>query len=170
MALSRIEADRYLAPRMEIDLGALVRKCVEENRPLAERRGCAIATEIEEGVPAILGDETQLLQLADNLLGNAIRYGCTEGCDTVSVAVRRSGRDRVRLAVSDKGPGIAPEHLPRLTERFYRVDAARSRNSGGTGLGLAIVKHIAERHRGTLNIASALGTGTTITVDLPIAR
>ncbi|MCJ8190753.1 ATP-binding protein [Sphingomicrobium aestuariivivum] len=170
MALSRIEADRFLVPRKEIDLGELIEKAVEENHALAERRDCEIRVEVEDGLPPVRGDEAQLLQLADNLIGNAIRYGCTEGCEAVTVAVRRSGRDRLRLSVADKGPGIAPEHLPRLTERFYRVDAARSRNSGGTGLGLAIVKHIAERHRGTLNIASAVGKGTTITVDLPVAR
>ncbi|WP_265564549.1 sensor histidine kinase [Sphingomicrobium arenosum] len=170
MALSRIEADRFVLPRTQIDFAALIRKAVEDNEALAERRACVIATDIEPDIPAVRGDEAQLLQLADNLIGNAIRYGCGEDCEKITVTVRRSGRDRLRLAVADKGPGIAPEHLPRLTERFYRVDAARSRNSGGTGLGLAIVKHIAERHRGTLNIASALGTGTTITVDLPIAR
>ena len=170
MALSRIEADRFVQPREEIDLAALIGDAVEENELLAQRRSCALVADIEAGLPPVRGDAAQLHQLADNLIANAIRYGCGKDCETVRVTLKRSGRDRIRLAVADKGPGIAPEHLPRLTERFYRVDAARSRESGGTGLGLAIVKHIAERHRGTLNIASALGLGTTITLDLPVAR
>ncbi|WP_343343849.1 ATP-binding protein [Sphingomicrobium sp. XHP0239] len=170
MGLSRIEADRFIVPRQKIDLGALVRDAVAESQTLAASRDCRIDTQIEEDLPPIRGDEAQLMQVVDNLIGNAIRYGCSEGCDSVVVALTRSGRDRLRLRVADRGPGIAPEHLPRLTERFYRVDAARSREGGGTGLGLAIVKHIAERHRGTLNIASAVGTGTSVTVDIPIAR
>ncbi|MEN3972114.1 ATP-binding protein [Sphingomicrobium sp. XHP0235] len=170
MGLSRIEADRFIVPRERIDLGQLVVDSVEESQSLAQRRGCRIDTQVEPDLPTIAGDEAQLMQVVDNLIGNAIRYGCGEQCDFVRVAVGRSGRERVRLTVADKGPGIAPEHLPRLTERFYRVDAARSREGGGTGLGLAIVKHIAERHRGTLNIASAVGRGTTVTIDLPIMR
>ena len=170
MGLSRIEADRFIAPRERIDLGRLVGDAVEESQALAERRGCRIETAIDTDLPPIAGDEAQLMQVADNLIANAIRYGCGERCDSIRVAVSASGRERVRLTVADKGPGIAPEHLPRLTERFYRVDAARSRETGGTGLGLAIVKHIAERHRGTLNIASAVGRGTTVTLDLPILR
>ena len=86
----------------------------------------------------------------------------------VRVGVVREGA-RVRVSVADEGEGIAPEHLPRLTERFYRVDAGRSRALGGTGLGLAIVKHITERHRGKLDVASRVGEGTTITVTLPVA-
>lgn len=170
MGLSRIEADRFRVPREPIDLARLVRDAVDEAQTHAASRGCKIRTEIDEGLPPVRGDEAQLMQLTDNLVANAIRYGCGERCDEILVALSRSGRERVRLRVADKGPGIAPEHLPRLTERFYRVDAARSRERGGTGLGLAIVKHIAERHRGTLNIASAVGTGTTVTVDLPVIR
>ena len=90
------------------------------------------------------------------MVANAIRYGCTAKGMSVTIQARRDG-DRALLAVRDQGDGIAPEHLPRLTERFYRVDAARSRDSGGTGLGLAIVKHIVERHRGTLDIRSTPG-------------
>ena len=113
------------------------------------------------------GDFGQLLQLADNLIGNAIRYGCNDKSCAIEVRVREEGA-RVVLVVSDQGDGIPAKHLPRLTERFYRVDSARSRESGGTGLGLAIVKHIVERHRGTLGIESELGNGTTVTVHLPL--
>ena len=105
----------------------------------------------------------------DNLISNAVRYGCDKPGACVEVRVGGAG-DRVEVTVIDHGPGISRDHLPRLTERFYRVDDARSRESGGTGLGLAIVKHIVERHRGTLDIDSALGVGTTVTVGLPAAR
>jgi len=167
MSLSRIEADRYRAPAEQIDLGEVAAISLEQAAALAERRGCSIESQIEPGLPRLKGDFGQLLQLADNLLGNAIRYGCTEKSRTVRLQVKRDGQ-RVLLVISDFGEGIAPIHLPRLTERFYRVDPARSRDSGGTGLGLAIVKHIVERHRGTLAIDSMPGRGTTVTVSLPI--
>jgi len=102
------------------------------------------------------------------LIGNAIRYGCTDKNNVVDVRVSSDG-SRVLMVVSDQGDGIPAEHLPRLTERFYRVDSARSRESGGTGLGLAIVKHIVERHRGTLDIRSKPGSGTEVIVSLPVS-
>jgi len=165
MSLSRIEADRFLALDEKVDLGEVARIAIENAVPLMERRGCRIEADIAL-VPSVAGDFGQLLQLADNLIGNALRYGCNEKSCTAQIAVRGEG-GRVILTVSDRGDGIAPEHLPRLTERFYRVDSARSRESGGTGLGLAIVKHIVERHRGTLDIRSAPGRGTEVTVSLP---
>jgi two-component system phosphate regulon sensor histidine kinase PhoR len=100
-----------------------------------------------------------------NLVGNAMKYGRAGTPVTVRLAIDRSSM--IRLSITDEGDGIAPEHIPRLTERFYRVDAGRSRTLGGTGLGLAIVKHIAERHRGRLDITSKVGTGTTVAVTLP---
>jgi len=101
-------------------------------------------------------------------LSNAVRYGCTGPGSKVRLSAARSG-SWVTFSVTDYGPGIPREHLPRVTERFYRVDAARSRESGGTGLGLAIVKHIVERHRGTLDIKSTVGEGTSVTVRLKAA-
>ena len=145
----------------------MARIAIEHAAPLVERRGCKIEARIESDLPPVPGDFGQLLQLADNLIGNAIRYGCNEKSCAAEVTVRADG-GRVQLIVSDHGDGIAPEHLPRLTERFYRVDSARSRESGGTGLGLAIVKHIVERHRGTLDIRSAPGHGTEVSVSLPL--
>ena len=166
MSLSRIEADRYRAPDDEVDAGEVARIAIEHAATLADRRSCRIDSSIAADLPAVMGDFSQLLQLADNLLANAVRYGCTEkGCH-VSLSVRAENK-RVLLTVSDEGEGIAAEHLPRLTERFYRVDSARSRESGGTGLGLAIVKHIVERHRGTLEIQSQPGKGTEVRVFLP---
>ena len=168
MSLSRIEADRYRAPDEKVDLGEVARIAIEHAATLAERRGCKVESSIEPAIPPVLGDFGQLLQLADNLVGNAIRYGCNDKSCIAHVSVRVDAGN-VILAVGDEGDGIAAEHLPRLTERFYRVDSARSRESGGTGLGLAIVKHIVERHRGTLEIQSEPGKGTRVTVSLPAA-
>ena len=168
MSLSRIEADRYRQPDERVDLGEVARIAVKQATPLAERRGCRIETDIADDLPAVVGDLAQLLQVADNLIGNAIRYGCNEKSPVTIVSVQATA-SRVTLIVSDQGDGISPEHLPRLTERFYRVDPARSRESGGTGLGLAIVKHIAERHRGTLDIRSSPGRGTEVSVSIPTA-
>ena len=168
MSLSRIEADRYRIPDDWIDLAEIARIAVEQASALAGRTGCRIECEIDAGPSPVTGDFGQLLQLADNLVGNAIRYGCGKQASVVTVSVRQSA-SRIILTVGDQGDGIAPEHLPRLTERFYRIDPARSRESGGTGLGLAIVKHIAERHRGTLDIRSEPGHGTQVSVSLPAA-
>nr|NUR38445.1 ATPase [Sphingomonas sp.] len=96
------------------------------------------------------------------------RYGCDRSGSQIDVVAQSAGRSVV-ISVTDRGPGISREHLPRLTERFYRIDPARSRESGGTGLGLAIVKHIVERHRGSLDIKSTVGVGTIVTVRLPTA-
>lgn len=168
MSLSRIEADRYRIPDERVDMADVARIAVENAAPPAERRKCRISLDIADGSSLVPGDFAQLLQLADNLIGNAIRYGCNDKSSAVSVALRPEGQ-RLLFVVTDKGDGIAPQHLPRLTERFYRVDSARSRESGGTGLGLAIVKHIVERHRGTLEIKSAPGEGTEVSVSLPAA-
>jgi len=167
MSLSRIEADRFRAPDDSIDLGELVGIAIEHAAPLLVRRHCEIVTTLEPDMPPVRGDFGQLLQMADNLLGNALRYGSTPDQCRIEVEVRRDGA-RGALIVRDHGDGIAPEHIPRLTERFYRVNSARSRDSGGTGLGLAIVKHIVERHRGLFEVRSSLGQGTEVTVWLPI--
>ena len=167
-SLSRIEADRFRPPEEQVDLAEVARIAIENAAPLLDRRNCRIASEIDQDLPPVAGDFGQLLQLADNLIGNAIRYGCNDKSCSVEVRARRDG-SRAVLVVSDRGDGIAASHLPRLTERFYRVDSARSRESGGTGLGLAIVKHIVERHRGTLDIRSETGRGTEVSVYLPSA-
>jgi len=167
MSLSRIEADRFNPPAGTVDLAEVAKLAIEHAAPLLEQRRCTVEQRIDDAIPAVRGDFGQLLQLADNLIGNALRYGCTEQHCAVDVVVRRD-RGRAMLIVRDRGEGIAAEHIPRLTERFYRVDAARSRDSGGTGLGLAIVKHIVERHRGTLDIRSSPGRGTEVTVALPL--
>ena len=169
MSLSRIEADRFVAATDHIELEKVIRGTVDNNAAMAAKCGCRFDVEVEEGLPPIAGDYPQLVQLCDNLVSNAVRYGCVKSESVIRIAAGRDGQ-QVRMVVADQGPGIAREHLPRLTERFYRADPARSRDSGGTGLGLAIVKHIVERHRGSLAIESVVGEGTTVTVRLPIGR
>ncbi len=168
MSLSRIEAERFVTPRETVNLGEIAQLAVDQVLPLCRQRACSISLEVDKGMPAVTGDFAQLLQALDNLVSNALRYGCVRPDCLVSVEVRREP-DRALLAVRDTGEGIAPEHLPRLTERFYRVDASRSRDSGGTGLGLAIVKHIVERHRGTIALRSAPGKGTSVEIRLPLS-
>jgi len=124
-----------------------------------------VVAKLGDGPQPVLGDEAQLGQLAHNIISNAMKYG--HAGTPVTVELAREG-SRARLSVSDEGDGIAPDHLPRLTERFYRVDEARSRSVGGTGLGLAIVKHISERHQGQLDIASEVGKGTRVSVAFPL--
>jgi two-component system phosphate regulon sensor histidine kinase PhoR len=169
MSLSRIEADRFVPPAETLDIQAVVEEAVAGAALVREKSQCEVKLVGADGLPQIRGDRAQLVQLFENLISNAVRYGCDAPGACVEVRFAAEA-DRVSVSVVDRGPGIAREHLPRLTERFYRVDDARSRESGGTGLGLAIVKHIAERHRATLAIDSTVGIGTTVTVGLPIAR
>ncbi len=168
MSLSRIEADRFVAPSGAVALDEVARSAAANGRPLAQQRGCEIETAITSAGP-VAGDLPLLEQLADNLVANAIRYGCGRGNGRVTVGAYEADGVAV-LRVADEGEGIAPEHLARITERFYRVDAARSRDSGGTGLGLSIVKHIAERHRAKLEIRSVAGRGTEVLVSFPLLR
>ena len=121
---------------------------------------------IQRDAPPILGDAVLIRQLLHNLIGNAMKYGRADTPVTVTIAATRSGT-MVSMMVEDEGEGIAPEHIPRLTERFYRVDSGAARALGGTGLGLSLVKHIIDRHRGHLSIASTQGKGTRVTVLLP---
>ena len=167
MSLSRIEADRFLAPSEMVDIGDVIRTSLANSSHLRGSANCELESDIAAALPPVRGDRAQLVQVVDNLLSNAVRYGCVTRDAKIAVAAVRSGR-WIELTITDHGPGIPREHLPRLTERFYRVDAARSRESGGTGLGLAIVKHIIERHRGSLEIRSTPGVGTTVTVRLPV--
>ena len=166
MSLSRIEADRFVAPNEVIEIADLVGSAITDTGHLTNAAGCELRVDIAEDLPPVRGDHAQLLQLLDNLISNAVRYGCNGSGGVVEINAGRDA-DWVALSVQDHGPGIAREHLPRLTERFYRADAARNRDSGGTGLGLAIVKHIVERHRGLLEIRSDTGVGTRVTVRLP---
>jgi two-component system, OmpR family, phosphate regulon sensor histidine kinase PhoR len=155
MSLSRIEADKNLEPRDIIDLGQLIARVIGERRE-------SIVKAIDSAECLIRGDAAQLSQLTHNLIDNAIKYGKIDG--EVRVTLSKLPNDQINLRVADQGIGISSEHIPRLTERFYRVDAGRSHSAGGTGLGLSIVKHIAERHRANLDIKSEIGVGTTISL------
>lgn len=166
ISLSRIEGERFSQPRDLIDLSLLIAEARNNVRNSAAQKSCTIEIDVAPDLPAVIGDRSEILQLLENLITNAIRYG-REGSAIYVKAVPE--RTMVHLSVRDEGEGIAPEHIPRVTERFYRVDPGRSRAQGGTGLGLSIVKHIVERHRGRLRIASRLGEGTTVHVHLVVA-
>jgi two-component system, OmpR family, phosphate regulon sensor histidine kinase PhoR len=155
MSLSRIEADKNVEPRELIDLGPLIARVIGERREL-------IIMDIENADWLIRGDVAQISQLTHNLIDNAVKYGKVGG--DVTVTLTKLPKDQISLSVSDQGIGIPREHIPRLTERFYRIDAGRSQSAGGTGLGLSIVKHIAERHRANLNIKSEIGKGTIVSL------
>jgi two-component system phosphate regulon sensor histidine kinase PhoR len=159
ISLSRIEAEKYRLPDRAVDLADLI---AEVRAEIAKGE---IVLDLGDAVPAVAGDRVQLSQMLHNLVGNAIKYGRAD--TEVTVRLWTDTGNMVRLSVADRGDGIAAEHIPRLTERFYRVDPGRSRAGGGTGLGLAIVKHIVERHRGRLDISSVVGTGTTVSIVLP---
>ena len=167
LSLSRIESERRAAPQSPLALGALAKRVVAEARTRGLPAGRPLVLDSPDDPVRIVGDEAQLHQLITNLIDNAIKYGRAD--TPVRLAVTTAGT-LAELTVRDEGDGIASEHLPRLTERFYRVDPGRSRRIGGTGLGLAIAKHIVERHRGTLRLQSVLGEGTTVTVRLPLQR
>jgi two-component system, OmpR family, phosphate regulon sensor histidine kinase PhoR len=168
MSLSRIEADRFSVPRDPVDLVPLVAEVKAALAHVIEEKGAALEIENRAGAAVVAGDRPQLAQMLANLLSNSLKYGRPGA--PIKVCFDPAGAEMVRVSVIDEGEGIAPEHLPRLTERFYRVDAGRSRSVGGTGLGLAIVKHIVSRHRGRLDIRSRLGVGTSVRVYLPRAH
>ena len=166
ISLSRIEAEKYRKPKDPIALGELVREVCEELSAAGDARAEDLRIEVSE-TPLVPGDRAQLSQLLHNVVGNAMKYG-REGTP-VTIVLAPDGA-MARLTVSDEGEGIAPQHIPRLTERFYRVDSGRSRSVGGTGLGLAIAKHVVERHRGRIHIASTVGEGTIVTILLPVRK
>jgi two-component system phosphate regulon sensor histidine kinase PhoR len=165
MSLSRIEAERFALPRDRVELVALIEEVKASVQPLANGR--AIRIENEAGDALVSGDDIQLSQMLNNLVVNALKYG--RPGTPVRIRLDEAAPDLVRISVIDQGDGIPAAHIPRLTERFYRVDPGRSRSVGGTGLGLAIVKHIVLRHRGRLDIQSEPGVGTTVSVSLPRA-
>ncbi len=171
LSLSRIEQKQHVRPAAEVDLAQVVRHVADTLAPLAREMGVELSLAAEAPV-IVIGERDELLRVAENLIENAIKYGArpeSDGASKVEISGTRKGKDGA-LIVRDYGRGIAPEHLPRLTERFYRVDPGQSRAKNGTGLGLAIVKHILNRCRGRLTIASRLGEGSTFTAFTPLAR
>ena len=176
LSLSRIELREHTPPTARVDLRRIVTSVAEGLQIQAGDKGVEVVLDIPASTPLVIADADELTQVFQNLMSNAIKYGRHGTPVTVSVervprgpaAMPHATRvDAVAVHVRDSGEGIAKEHLPRLTERFYRVDTARSREMGGTGLGLAIVKHIVNRHRGALTIDSTVGQGSTFTVFLP---
>lgn len=171
LSLSRVEEDARMRPRDPQDIGDILGTVVQNLNEVAQMRGNRIHFEKPSTPLTLPSDRDQLIQVFTNLIENGIKYGDEDGHVTVRIEdIERDLKLRkpaVRISVTDNGPGIDPVHLPRLTERFYRIDSHRSREMGGTGLGLAIVKHIVARHRGRMKIESTLGEGSTFTVILP---
>ncbi|NNE83588.1 MAG: phosphate regulon sensor histidine kinase PhoR [Alphaproteobacteria bacterium] len=163
LSLSRIEMNEHTLPEGAVDLHSVMGTVTDLLAPQAHQRNIAIETQLDSVTGPVAGDTDELIQLFQNLIENAIKYA-REG--TVVRIAADSTADTATISVIDQGDGIGREHLARLTERFYRIDTARSRELGGTGLGLAIVKHIVNRHRGTLKIDSELGKGSTFAVTL----
>ncbi|WP_416882070.1 ATP-binding protein [Marivita sp.] len=172
LSLSRVEAEERVRPAGQVDLGAMIEQTRHSLAQLADEAGIGMSVHLPPEPIVVPGDADQLRQILTNLVENAIKYSGKGAYIRISLGVpdyeTRLRGQGVRIEVSDTGPGIDAVHLPRLTERFYRVDSHRSRELGGTGLGLAIVKHIVNRHRGRLQVESQLGKGTTFTVILPM--
>jgi two-component system phosphate regulon sensor histidine kinase PhoR len=170
LSLSRIELNAHRRPDTPVDMVPIVRQVVDGLQTLARDRGVTVNIEAA-GPVMVLGDHDELVRIFENLVENALKYGAAGKRVDIKLKLTPSfdGHNEGQVSVRDYGPGIAPEHLPRLTERFYRVDVTESRAQGGTGLGLALVKHILNRHRGRLTIDSEPGAGATFAIHLPTA-
>jgi two-component system phosphate regulon sensor histidine kinase PhoR len=169
LSLSRVELSAHVRPDTLVDLLPIIFQVADGLEPLARERQVEVETNLPEAPVLIAGDREELLRLFENLIENALKYGASGGRVIVSLTpgAAPDGTQEIRVLVRDFGPGIAPEHLPRLTERFYRVDVGDSRSQGGTGLGLSLVKHILNRHRGRLLIESVPKQGATFTACFP---
>lgn len=170
LVLSRVEMRAHLVPSTLADLNHVAAEAVRLSTPHAIQEGATLKLEPMVTDAKLPGDHDELLQAAQNLIQNALKYGRPAGIVHVRTTRERDrrGGEVLRFSVTDNGPGIAAEHLPRLTERFYRVNTAASREKGGTGLGLAIVKHIAARHRGRVEVKSVVGQGSTFSLLFPV--
>jgi len=177
LSLSKIEMNAHTLPEGKVDILRIIRNEKENFSWAAKEKDMTIKIELSDTLPPARGEERELMQVFHNLIGNAIKYG-NAGTEVAIIARVTSMLPQdpnfvrhhraICVSIVDRGEGISKEHLPRLTERFYRVDSARTRTIGGTGLGLAIVKHIINRHRGVLTIDSVVGEGSTFSVYLPI--
>jgi two-component system, OmpR family, phosphate regulon sensor histidine kinase PhoR len=175
LSLSRIEMAEHQPPSDTVDLVVLLPRIVAGYEPRLAGSGTRIVVETAADLPPVTGDAGEIAQVSQNLLDNAVKYGKEGGIVRLTIGLAETGRGwpsraGVVLSVTDEGAGIPRADIPRVTERFYRVDKGRSRAAGGTGLGLAIVKHIVSRHRGQLSIESEEGRGTTVSVWLPLAQ
>jgi two-component system, OmpR family, phosphate regulon sensor histidine kinase PhoR len=170
LSLSRIELNAHRRPDTPVDLVPIVRQVADGLQTLARDRGVTVHIDAANAM-RVPGDRDELVRVFENLVENALKYGAAGKRVDIGFSEGESpeGEQEARISVRDYGPGIAPEHVPRLTERFYRVDVRESRAQGGTGLGLALVKHILNRHHGRLLIESMPGAGATFTIYLPLA-
>jgi two-component system, OmpR family, phosphate regulon sensor histidine kinase PhoR len=175
LSLSRIELNEHIKPLGQVNLGDVTEEVISALMPQAAKQEMTLSLDEPATMPHAAGDREEVVQVVTNLIDNAIKYGKRGGKVKVELGMKRAEPGEpgpspaVYVAVKDDGEGISREHIPRLTERFYRVDVRRSREVGGTGLGLAIVKHIVNRHRGRMAIESKPGEGSTFTVFLPLA-
>lgn len=187
LSLSRLEMSAHTQPDGRVDLEELIAGEVDNEKVAAEKKNISLKVTMPEAMPELRGDYNELRQVAQNLISNAVKYGNRNSEVAITLgtlealpdAVMRRHTDDARhmrdmavayFSVRDEGEGIAPEHIPRLTERFYRVDSARTRKAGGTGLGLAIVKFVIQRHRGVLDITSEVGKGSVFTAYFPLTE
>jgi two-component system phosphate regulon sensor histidine kinase PhoR len=166
LSLSRIEQHMHVRPATPVDLSLLVAHIVDTLAPITENEVTPLSLNIEPNI-IVPGDRDELARVLENLIENALKYGNSDTSDeAIEISLSRQGKFAI-FQVRDHGPGIASDHIPRLTERFYRVDPGKSKSKGGTGLGLAIVKHIVLRHRGRLLIESSIGNGAQFRVIIP---
>ncbi len=164
LELSKLESNEFKLKRERVELSSVVPIVLGLFRERAEKKGVRLTSQTDPSAAAIEGDRRAVEHVLSNLVDNAVKY-CPTG--TRVVVSTRESEGRVELVVNDDGPGIPAEHLPRVFERFYRVDAGRSRELGGTGLGLSIVRHMVEAMRGKVSVVSEVGRGSTFTVSLP---
>ena len=170
LSLSRIELTEHVSPKDQVDLVSVIKLIIDTLKGLAHERGVEIKLNVlTHPSVMVLGDRDELLRLFENLIENAIKYGQSGKQVDVSI-FQQTNASYIDVSVKDYGEGIEPQHIPRLTERFYRADIDSSRQQGGTGLGLAIVKHIITRHHGTLKIESIKGQGAKFTISIPLLK
>jgi two-component system phosphate regulon sensor histidine kinase PhoR len=168
LSLSRIELREHVRPQDSVDVVAVIRQVADALQPLAIDRGVELQIALPPSAVYVRGDRDELIRVVENLVENALKYAASGKRIDIALSLDATRRE-ASIEVRDYGLGIAPEHLPRLTERFYRVDVAQSRSEGGTGLGLALVKHILNRHGGRLSMTSVPGAGASFIAHLPLA-
>ena len=169
LSLSKVQSSERFAPTDKVSLNPIIERLSASLEPILEKEQTIVETALAANLPDVFGNADELTQVFSNLIENAAKYSSPGTTISVSSAIDEREPDMLRITVADQGEGIEPEHIARLTERFYRIDKGRSRDKGGTGLGLAIVKHILMRHRGRLQIDSIQGQGSTFSVVLPIS-
>lgn len=169
LSLSKLQSAERYAPTEKVEVNGILERVIASLAPILDKEMASVVTNLSAEKLQVFGDVDELTQVFSNLIENAAKYSHADAVVSVSTEVDEKEPDMMRITVVDQGDGIAPQHIARLTERFYRIDKGRSRDKGGTGLGLAIVKHILMRHRGRLQIDSVVGQGSTFSVVLPSA-